>query len=70
MGFRSGLLDSVDKPGRDDRHFSGLRDFATLPDGTVVALDCRASRFRFQVFTSMALRTAWISVAAYWQCSY
>ena len=63
IGFRCGLLESVDMAGSGDGQFTCVYDIA-LPGGGVVALDS-ASR-RFQVFTSPALRLAWIRLAVSW----
>ena len=61
ISFRSGVLESVDKPGNGDGEFESVDDIATLPGGGLVALDFGASCFR--VFTSAALRMCWVRLA-------
>ena len=57
ISLHSGVLESVDMSGVD---------FATLPGGGLIALDCDNDATRFQVFTSLALRVRWISLVVSW----
>ena len=59
ISFRSGVLDSVDMLS------SCVYDMATLPGGGLVALNYAARCFH--VFTSVALRMNWVSLAVIWQ---
>ena len=58
IGFRSGLLESVDEAKSGNWQFSDLSDIATLPGGGLVVLEPISSRFL--VFASLALRKSWI----------
>ena len=62
IGFRSGVLENVDKPGIEDGHFRGVCDIALLAGGGLVVLDSD----RFHVFSSLALRMRWIRLAVTW----
>ena len=61
IGFRSGVLESVDMAGSGDGQFYFVYDIASLPGSGLVALEFDARRF--QVFTSLALRMCWIRLA-------
>ena len=68
FGFRSGVVETVDMAALADSvdgRCSSVFDFASLPEGGLVALDARASCFR--VFTSLTPRTRWIKLAVSWQ---
>ena len=64
IGFRSGVLENVDKPGIEGGQFYDVYDITTLPGGGLVALDSFPGRF--QVFSSLALRMRWIRLAVSW----
>ena len=62
IGFRSGVLESVDMV---DSGAARYYDIATLPGSGLVALDFGTSCFK--VFTSLALRMGWIRQTVSWQ---
>ena len=63
VSFRSGVLESVDMAGSAEGRLACVHDFATLPGGDIVTLDHRYNASRFQVFTSLALRMCWVTLA-------